>query len=223
MTGSDELAEIKKTVALRRVPKQQRSRARYGQILAAARALIGKRGNDGVSMREIADFADVPIASVYQYFPDKNVLLWTLLSKDFQAIESRWLENLDEVTSLGELQAASAQLFDAFVALCHADPVIARLWSSIQANVVLTQLDRELNQRIADAYTDKFSALVPFKLTKDERTRIRRASFLMASLSSTALQLAFDKAPYQSEILDEFRLLMRLQSKQLMQQFSTRA
>src|SRR6187431_2172357 len=62
--------------APRRIPQQMRSRARVDAILRAARSLIGERSQ--ASMREIAEAANVPIASVYQYFPDKSAVLRAL-------------------------------------------------------------------------------------------------------------------------------------------------
>ncbi len=54
---------------LRRDPKQERSRERVEEILRVAMQLVGEKGIDGVTMREIAAAAGGPIASLYQYFP----------------------------------------------------------------------------------------------------------------------------------------------------------
>ncbi len=104
-------------IELRRVPKQQPSRERYDRVLQAARLLIAERGNDSVSMRQIAEAADVPIGSLYQYFPDKNAVLWTLMSEHFDAIEEQFLLDLQEVAGVPELTNLAIELFDRFVEL----------------------------------------------------------------------------------------------------------
>src|SRR5690242_19310082 len=73
--------------ALRRIPQQARSRARVEAILRAGRRLLGE-GRE-VSMREIAAAAEVPIASVYQYFPDKAALLRALVVQFYERMRTR--------------------------------------------------------------------------------------------------------------------------------------
>ena len=194
-------------VVLRRVPKQQRSKERYDKVLASARTLIAERGNDGVSMREIAEDSAVPIGSVYQYFPDKNAILWTLMSDQFDRLETEWLAELEQVATIPDLTELSVQLFDRFAELCHLDPCFSRLWRSVQANSVLAELDRDLNKRIADATRDKLVELGVSNLDN----RVWLNSFMVASLSSSALQLAFSEHDIRDDLLDEFRKLLRSQ------------
>jgi AcrR family transcriptional regulator len=195
------------TVLTRRVPKQQRSREKYERVLTAARTLIADRGNDNVSMREIADAASLPIGSVYQYFPDKNAVLWTLISGHFDELETDFMDRLERGRDVNELGAASLHLFDQFVRLCGSDPCFSRLWRSVQANNVLAELDKALNERIADAFHAKLITLG----VSDPDNRHWTSSYLMAMLSSTALQLAFSEPERQDQLLDEFRKLLKSQ------------
>ena len=143
----------------RRMPRQQRSRDRFKKIVDVARKLIADRGNDAVSMREIALAADIPIASVYQYFPDKNGLLWTLIADVFETLETKWNADLKTVDSVVALNRAALALFDELVVQCEADICFSRLWISVQANAVLAELDHAFNIRIADTYADKLCEL----------------------------------------------------------------
>jgi len=195
----------------RRIPQQRRSRERYDHILSVARTLIAQRGNDAVSMREIADAADMAIGSVYQYFPDKNTVLWTLISEDFDRLETHWRERLDQAETVADATASLHDLFDAFVTLCASEATFSKLWSSVQANAVLVELDRALNERLASAYADKVSALN----SNIDRDGVWRSMLLMTSLSSAALQLAFADERYCEDVLDEFRGLMQFQSQRL--------
>ena len=194
-------------VELRRVPKQQRSREKYERVLAEARTLIAEQGNDSVSMREIADAANLPIGTVYQYFPDKNAVLWTLMSDHFDKLESDFTSRLEEVHDLTGLSNVGLHLFDQCVQLCDSDACFSRLWRSVQANAVLAELDKALNQRIADAFQDKLKSLG----FDDADGRFWTSSYLMAMLSSTALQLAFSEPDRRDQLLDEFRKLMKAQ------------
>jgi len=66
----------------KRKPSQQRGILKYENIVEATKRLVGKRGSDDVSIRDIAKEANVAPSSIYQYFDDKNdiiiaILLWS--------------------------------------------------------------------------------------------------------------------------------------------------
>lgn len=66
---------------MRKQPRQQRSRAMVDSILAATGACIVEHGLEHVTTNHIADTAGINIASLYQYFSDKDDLISTLVEK----------------------------------------------------------------------------------------------------------------------------------------------
>ena len=66
----------------RRVPTQERSRRRVERILDAAATLVVRDGVDALTTREIAVRPEVPVASLYQYFADKEDVLLALADRD---------------------------------------------------------------------------------------------------------------------------------------------
>ena len=62
-------------------PEQKRSRARQRALLDAAEEILGEVGADGLKMREVARRANLPIASVYHYFPSAAALIRTLVER----------------------------------------------------------------------------------------------------------------------------------------------
>ncbi|MDQ1631449.1 MAG: hypothetical protein QOC80_1421, partial [Frankiaceae bacterium] len=75
-----------RSARLRRVPQQSRSRARVEQLLDAAAAHVVASGVDSLSTRAIAEGAGVPVASLYQYFADKDDILLALVERDISAM-----------------------------------------------------------------------------------------------------------------------------------------
>jgi AcrR family transcriptional regulator len=69
--------------------KQQRSRNRREQILAAATKLFGARGIDRTSLTDIASTAKVPLSSLYDYFADKQALVLEVPEENFAALYAR--------------------------------------------------------------------------------------------------------------------------------------
>src|SRR5579871_4413597 len=61
--------------AMRKEPRQARSRATVEAIIRAGARVLGARGMDGFTTNETADVAGVSIGSLYQYFPDKLSLI----------------------------------------------------------------------------------------------------------------------------------------------------
>src|SRR6202042_1376884 len=78
-------------------PEQKRSRARQQALLDAAEEILGEVGADGLKMREVARRANLPIASVYHYFPSAAALIRTLVE--------RMLEELRAILAQGVLRA----------------------------------------------------------------------------------------------------------------------
>jgi AcrR family transcriptional regulator len=79
-----------------RQPKRERGKQRVAALLDAAAAVFAEKGFDAATMTEIAARAGAPIGSLYQFFPNKDVLADTLLRRyadllaaDLQALEQR--------------------------------------------------------------------------------------------------------------------------------------
>ncbi|MFE7276348.1 TetR/AcrR family transcriptional regulator [Streptomyces sp. NPDC057623] len=62
----------------RKRPRQQRSRETYDAILEAAAQLFERDGYARTTTNHIAERAGVSIGSLYQYFPNKDALLYAL-------------------------------------------------------------------------------------------------------------------------------------------------
>ncbi len=192
-------------LAPRRIPQQKRSRERYERVLETGRRLIAERGNDAVSMREIAEAADVPISSVYQYLPDKNALLWALFEAFMADFEAEWLRRIQAATDVTSLEAAPDHAFEVLVEQCAADPGFTRLWMAVQANAVLAELDRASNRRLARAYADRMHELDP----ACDQDAVYTRMLLQCTLASAALELAFGDEVDANEVLGAYRDLLR--------------
>ena len=119
---------------------QAPARDRRRSILLAAEKLFALQGYDAVSIRQIADEADVPLALVGYYFGPKQAL--------FQAIFAAWSHTIDErlaalrVAATRPLQAGRLKLIlRAFV-----EPVL-RMRASPEGEFYALLVARELQLR----------------------------------------------------------------------------
>lgn len=87
----------------RKHPKQARAQLTVQRILAAARELIAAQGVEALTTNRIADAAHVNIATLYQYFPNKEAVLDALLESymgEMAGALDALLANLDDAASI---------------------------------------------------------------------------------------------------------------------------
>lgn len=66
---------VRASLERRKLPTQKRAKATVDKILKAANELIHEEGFSGIGTARIAERAEVNIASLYQYFPNRDTIL----------------------------------------------------------------------------------------------------------------------------------------------------
>ena len=88
---------------MRRKPRQARSQERVNRILDVAEDLFASQGYTATTTNAIATQAQVPIGSLYQFFPDKTAILL--------ALALRYAEKLhQQLMAIDEAEAESTPL-----------------------------------------------------------------------------------------------------------------
>jgi AcrR family transcriptional regulator len=72
----------------RKLPSQDRAKARVEEILEATRAILAESGIGAVTTASIATRAGVPVGSVYQYFPNKKAIFLELYRQYLDGIHA---------------------------------------------------------------------------------------------------------------------------------------
>jgi AcrR family transcriptional regulator len=81
----------------KRQPTQPRARETVQRIIDATAALLLEQGVDAVTTNKVAERAHVNIASLYQYFPNKQALLSALLQQYWNELTRRLNDLLDQL------------------------------------------------------------------------------------------------------------------------------
>jgi len=81
---------VRKKLTARKQPRQERSVATVEAILQAATYILTKRGWTAFTTNDVAEKAGVNIASLYQYFPNKEAIVAELQRRHVQEMRSRW-------------------------------------------------------------------------------------------------------------------------------------
>ena len=165
---------------------QERSRRRVEAILDATERLVVKRGVEALTTRDIAETAGVPVASVYQYFADKEAVLLALVERHTAEMDERVAADLAalEVLSVATLVRTT---MTAFVRVYHQRRAFVEIYLRGRTNPALHRFGREHNRRVAEALRELAvtEGLVEDDLTLD-------VAVLAVEVGNRVFQLAFE-------------------------------
>jgi len=201
--------DVEDRTRIKRIPRQERSQARFEAVLEAALRLFAARGYESTSMREIAREAKMPIATVYQYFPMKLAIvreMWTRytfsISETLAAGIRDWMEEGKiESNHLNEI------IINKMAELQSSNPAFIEIWSCVTASMELRAMnvdDTLQNARvIADALQEKYPEGDPTAVFDRALIAIEAAS------ATTRLSLALPE-PHRSRVLFSLKTSLSL-------------
>lgn len=181
----------------RRVPSQARSRRRVEAVLDAAAPLVVEHGVEAVTTRAIAEAAGVPVASLYQYFADKEAVLLALADRDMAEMDEQVLADLAALPVLSVAAVVEATM-RAFVSVYQRRPAFVEIWLRGRTNTAVHDYGREHNRRIAATLRDlaRDAGLAADTLTE-------QVALLAVEVGDRCFQLAFEEEPLGDAVLVE--------------------
>lgn len=117
-----------------RVPQQTRSRERVAQIVDAYRELVGKSDIMSVTMTDVARHADIPIGSLYQYFPTKEALIRSLFERRMSEHYELMRVSLASASSRMECAQAIRKILMHLYSDNYRDSFLQAIWAGVQVN-----------------------------------------------------------------------------------------
>jgi AcrR family transcriptional regulator len=150
-------------VSPRSDPRQERSRARQRALIDAAEEILGEVGADGLKMREVARRANLPIASVYHYFPSAPALIRTLVERmldELRAILAQGVARA-EGASPREAERALLTIIDAAGDVMESRPALPAVWGAMRGAPELRALDLADTEGNAQILAPAIGALLP--------------------------------------------------------------
>lgn len=208
VTWMEETPAPARTSLLRRLPKQERSRERVDEILSVAMRLIGDKGIDAVTMKEVAQLSGGPIASVYQYFPNKSAIIATLYERYNHSVGALINETLLDVASLASLHAAVDRMLFSYAEMMRRNPSLLDLVNAVHADKKLQNHDIEQTDRLVGDFFEATLHLFP----EAGRVQYRRTLFLLVQLASSTVRMCFAMDREEGDaLIREFANVVHLQ------------
>lgn len=138
------------TQGMRRKPRQARSQERVNRILDVAKHLFIEDGYDNTSTNAIAKQAKVPIGSLYQFFPDKQAILYALAEQYMQQFHQQLTTEDSEATRqlsltdyVDHIVDSTYRLFEQnpgyhaiFIQVQNTMPELAKLEDTVDAQII---------------------------------------------------------------------------------------
>lgn len=185
--------------AMRKSPTQKRSRERVEHILTSACRLIAERGSDTMRMSEVAELSGISIGSLYQYFPDKAAIIQTLAERYNTVSRACIAEGLAHVRTIEDLRQAFSALIDEYYEIFLAEPVIRDIWSAMQADKTLR--DIELAESRENAVL--LAAALKRALPDQDLERLRVSALLVMYFGECVMRLAISTGEAEGRVLVE--------------------
>lgn len=185
----DNVEKRKDSNRLRRDPKQDRSRERVEEILRVAKNLVGEKGIDGVTMREIAVATGGPIASLYQYFPNKSAIYTMIYEQFVSSMEVELNRLLGEVKAKSDLFVAASAMLDIYYSAMRSDPARLDIVIAVQADKSCQNIDLEYSRRFSALFVD---AARPY-VDPSRHAALERVCFMMFHLSHSTVRLILSR------------------------------
>lgn len=187
----------------RRLPTQARSRERVERILDAAAQLVVAEGVDGLTTRSIAEAAGLPVASLYQYFADKEAVLLALCERDMAEMDDQVAQDLAELAAAGEVTMAGLveTSMRAFVKVYHRRPAFMQIWMRGRTNAAIYDYGRHHNKRITENLLAYAAGVGLIDQGGHSDAELAAIGELAVELGDRAFQLAFERDPHGDEFL----------------------
>lgn len=127
---------------------QARSRERVERILDVAARIVVERGVDALTTRSVADEADVPVASLYQYFSDRDAVLLALVERDIAEMDEQVRADLAKLHTLS-IAAIVETTIRAYRKVYARRAEFVAIWLRGRTNAAIHEFGRRHNQGTA--------------------------------------------------------------------------
>jgi AcrR family transcriptional regulator len=135
----------------RRTPVQRRSRERVERILVAAEQLVVSQGVGALSTREVSVRADVPVATLYQYFADRDAIISALIERHVTSMDGRIAAALGSLTTYS-VRSVVETTVEAYRAAYRATPSYVVLWFQGRLSADIAACIRKHDDLLAEEF-----------------------------------------------------------------------
>jgi TetR/AcrR family transcriptional regulator, cholesterol catabolism regulator len=180
------------------LPRTPAQRDRYDRVLREAERILLASGEDALQMKDLANIADVAIATMYRYFPSKRHLVLAVLAHRYEEIAPRLRVDAN-LTARERIADYLIRSYQAQKRTPHFTMAVQR--ALFQAGPEFADLVHEVERRYADNL-----AIAGGDLTESQR----KALPLVAAIASAAAGLGLTQSISDDEVRAQILIGTRL-------------
>nr|WP_256995419.1 TetR/AcrR family transcriptional regulator [Rhizobium sp. L1K21] len=176
--------------------------------MEAALGLVGEKGIAALTMREIATVSGMPLASVYQYFPNKSAVIAMLYSRYAEETRNHVARELVGLNSVHDILPAAFAVIDDYYERFSNTPAVQDLLNAVQADKALQNMDIEATRKQAALFIESTHEFI----SKDKLEAYGRAVHLLFFLAGGTVRLAMMVEPEEGKrFIEDYKNLVRAQ------------
>jgi AcrR family transcriptional regulator len=191
--------------SLRRLPRQERSRALIERILDGADRLLVEEGSEALTTTRIAETAGVAVGSLYRYFPDRASVVEALARRHMESSEELMAE-LAERARYEAWDDPVGEMIDAYADRYRREPGYRTLWFGRNLTEELREADLANKRVLAERLREVMLAATPVRDDSRLATACRAAVFVADALLQEAFRADPDGDP---ALLGEAKRILR--------------
>jgi len=148
--------------APRRVPIQERGEKRVAGLLQAAAAIFAEVGFEAATMRDIAERAGASIGSLYQFFPNKEVVARAVKTQHCQGVKELWA-SLVAVSAKTTTSRLVDQFLKVTIRAIEEHPAIIRLMDAPRSTDPAADIKESLRQQLVELFLVRKPRMSPIQ------------------------------------------------------------
>lgn len=193
----------------RKIPQQKRSIERYQKIVDTAIELLGEVGYDDLTTDLIAERSGISVGSIYQFFPNKESIIYSHAESCYFVLHDHFFKLLDE--ELKKKKKFSPDFIEftlqAFDRALNEVKGYRLINSILYTNQALLQLDIESNERFAKSLAKK---VILYLFPKVDKKRAYYSSLMIVETVDAVFKIAQrkGKAAEKKAVIAELRNLL---------------
>jgi AcrR family transcriptional regulator len=146
----------------RRIPIQERGEKRVAELLQAAAAIFAEVGFEVATMRDIAERAGASIGSLYQFFPNKEVVARAVKTQCCQELKELWA-SLFAVSAKTTTSRLVDQLLNVTIRAMKEHPAIIQLIDAPRSTNPAADIKESLRQQLVELFLTRKPRMSPIK------------------------------------------------------------
>jgi len=191
------------SLRLRHRPVQQRGRVRFEAILAAARHLLMDKGIEGFVVEDVAEYAGIPVGSVYQFFPNKLAIVAEIAAEDTTSL-TKDLSAFELDPSADDLQDVVESMIGLVADRWREDPSRSAVWLAMKSTAATRAMAAEQSERMAAALIPALQAL-----GTEQHEDLQLIADVIIELSQSIMLLAYRGDKLNEAVVAELERVIR--------------